>query len=199
LPREEPIRYGTFALRAPEGETFDLRALVPGEGELEVEVGCGLGRFLFERAAARPDIRIVGIEIKAKLAHHVEERRKKLGLTNALGLYADARDFLMRARPDHSVHRMYLHFPDPWWKKRHAKRRVLDEGFLREVRRLLRPDGTLFVQTDVEDRAAEMRAHLIEAGYRIEDLAANPYGARSNREARADTDGLPVWRMLARP
>lgn len=199
MPREEPIRYGTFAVRAPEGETFDLNALVPGDGELEVEVGCGLGRFLFERAAARPDVRIIGIEIKAKLAHHVEERRKKLGLTNALALYADARDFLVRARPDGCVHRAYLLFPDPWWKKRHAKRRVLDPAFLDQMRRLLRPDGTLFVQTDVEERAQQMRDQLVESSWRIEDLSANPYGARTNREARADADGLPVWRMIARP
>lgn len=199
VPKEVPIRYGSMARRAPEGETFDLPSLVPGTGELEVEVGCGLGRFLFERAAARPDLRIIGIEIKAKLGHHVEERRKKLGLTNALGLYADARDFLVRARPDHSVTRMYLHFPDPWWKKRHAKRRVLDDLFLGEVRRLLAPRGTLFVQTDVDERAAEMRARLEQAGFRVETLEANPYGARSNREARADEDGLPVFRMLAHP
>lgn len=199
MPKELPIRYATMARRAPEGDTFDLDALVPGAGEFELEIGCGLGRFLFERAAARPDVRIVGIEIKAKLAHRVEERRQKLGLTNALGLFADARDFLVRARPDHSVARAYLHFPDPWWKKRHAKRRVLDTPFLDQMRRLLRADGTLFVQTDVEERAAEMRARLEEAGFRVEPLEANPFGARSNREARADEDGLPVWRLLARP
>jgi tRNA (guanine-N7-)-methyltransferase len=199
VPSQVPIRYAALARRAPAGDTFDLGALIPGAGELELEIGYGLGRFLFERAAARPDVRIVGIEIKAKLAHHVEERRKKLGLTNALGLFADARDFLVRARPDRSLARAYLHFPDPWWKKRHAKRRVLDELFLTEMRRLLRADGTLFVQTDVEERAAEMRERLERAGFRVEALEANPFGARSNREARADEDGLPVWRLLGRP
>ncbi len=199
MPKETPIRYATFARRAPEGDTIDLNAILPGDGEIEIEVGFGLGRFLFERAAARPDLRIIGIEVKAKLGHHVEERRQKLGIANAVAFYADAREFLPKARPDHSVSRVYLLFPDPWWKKRHAKRRVLDEAFLREVRRLLKEGGTLFVETDVEERAEEMRASLREAGYRIEDLDANPFGARSNREARADEDGLPVWRILAHP
>lgn len=199
MPKELPIRYSTFARRPPEGDTLDLDALLPGSGPIELEVGFGLGRFLFERAAARPDIRFIGIEVKAKLGHHVEERRQKLGITNAVAFYADAREFLPKARPDHSVSRVYLLFPDPWWKKRHKKRRVLDEAFLREVRRLLQADGELFVETDVEERYQEMRASLLEAGYRVEDLAANPFGARTNREARADEDGLPVWRMLARP
>ena len=95
-----------------------------------------------------------------------------------------------------------MNFPDPWWKKRHAKRRVLSDELLAELARLLRPGGELFVQTDVEDRAAEyvaaLRAqgafHLAgEGGF----VSENPYRARSNREKRALADGLPIYRVLA--
>ena len=60
---------------------------------------------------------------------------------------------LARLSPDASVRRFFVHFPDPWWKKRHAKRLVVRDTFLAEVARLLEPGGELFVQTDVEERA----------------------------------------------
>lgn len=195
-----PIRYELMARAAPEG-AIDLDALVPGEGDLELEIGFGRGRFLIERAQAAPGSRVLGIEIKAKWAHLVEERRKRLGLTQAVALWGDARTILPRSGPDGVLARVFVHFPDPWWKKRHAKRRVVDEGFVEQLARLLRPGGELFVQTDVEDRAAAMAeriaavpAFAVEAGFAHE----NVYGARSNREVRAAEDGLPVHRVIAR-
>jgi tRNA (guanine-N7-)-methyltransferase len=99
-----------------------------------------------------------------------------------------------------------MHFPDPWWKKRHEKRLVMGDVFMNEVVRLLRPMGELYIQTDVEDRA-ESYAQQISAHGGFEPfgdadgspwLAENPYGARSPREHRAIKDGLPVYRMRFR-
>jgi tRNA (guanine-N7-)-methyltransferase len=114
---------------------------------------------------------------------------------------ADARELLSRLRPEAGLARLFMHFPDPWWKKRHAKRRLRGAGMLDPAARLLRRGGELFIQTDVQDRAeaflADLRAHgaftLPESGY-VDD---NPYGARSNREKRAICDGLPIYRILA--
>ena len=93
---------------------------------------------------------------------------------------------------------MFVHFPDPWWKKRHAKRRVVSDLFVDTLGRLIRPGGELLVQTDVAARAegyeALLAAHPRFAPRRIE---ANPFGAESNREIRAREDGLPVYRILA--
>jgi tRNA (guanine-N7-)-methyltransferase len=91
-----------------------------------------------------------------------------------------------------------VHFPDPWWKKRHAKRRVLGTGMLGEVARLLKRGGELFVQTDVEERAIDYAA-LVDAVPELErqSIDRNPYEARSNREKRVDADGVPVYRVLA--
>jgi len=101
------------------------------------------------------------------------------------------------------VRAVFLHFPDPWWKKRHEKRLVMGDVVLAEIVRLLEPGGALFVQTDVEDRAALYRAQvatrpeLVPSGDVAGDptLAENPYGARSPREHRAIADGLPIHRM----
>jgi tRNA (guanine-N7-)-methyltransferase len=199
-----PIRYQDMAPAFPEGD-IDLGALVPGDGPLELEIGFGRGAFLLGRAVAAPGSRVIGVEIKSKWAYLVEERRLRLGLANARAFGADIREVLPRCKPDGALARVFVHFPDPWWKKRHAKRRVLEEGVLRECARLLAPaTGELYVQTDVEDRAAELVAQLREnPAFRLEGdasgfVAANPYGARSNREARAALDGLPVYRVLAR-
>ena len=194
-----PIRYAEMALAVPAEGPIDLRTLVPGEGPIEIEIGFGRGRFLLERARAAPDSRVIGIEIKSKLAHWVEQRRAREGLTNAIALWGDAREALTRAIPDACVTRAFVHFPDPWWKKRHTKRRVVDESFLDHVARLLVPGGELFVQTDVADRAEQMRDAIVAQGsFTLLARDDNPYGARSNREARADEDGLPVYRLHAR-
>ena len=109
----------------------------------------------------------------------------------------------MRLSPAASLSVVYIHFPDPWWKKRHHKRLVMKDGLLEQVARLLEPGGELFVQTDVEERAAAyedlvaLDARFVPDG----DTSGSPrlvdhaYVARSPRERRAIADGLPVHRM----
>lgn len=201
LPQPDPHRYRAIAPAPPEGP-LDLPTLLPGSGEIEIEIGFGHGLFLYERAAQRPDARLLGLEIKRKWAFLVAERCLKRGLSNVTVWAADARMLLPRV-PAASVARLYMHFPDPWWKKRHLKRRLIGDTLLDEIARVLRPDGEFFLQTDVAERASLHLAAIAEhpafalagrEGY----LDDNPYGARSNREARAALDGLPVYRTLAR-
>ena len=193
--------YREQAPRAPEGP-FALDALLAGEGPIELDIGFGRGLSLFERAAIAPDSRIIGIEIKTKLAYKTERRARKHGLRNVAILCGDAREILKRAEPSGSVRRVSLHFPDPWWKKRHDKRRVIGDALLTELGRLLTPGGELFIQTDVEHREAQYVEQLrarpelslaSSTGY----VDHNPFEARSNRERRAIADGLPVWRIVA--
>ena len=193
--------YREQAPRAPEGR-FSLEDLIAGSGPLELDIGFGRGLSLFERTAAAPQSRIIGIEVKTKLAYQAADRLKKHALEKVKILCGDAREILKRAEPGRSVQRVALHFPDPWWKKRHDKRRVIGQALLGELARLMKPGGELFIQTDVEDRAEQYRAQLrytpgftlaSEGGY----VDSNPFDARSNREKRALEDGLPVWRILA--
>ncbi len=194
--------YG-HAPRFPDGEVT-LNDLIAGVGPFEIEIGSGRGGFLFERSDARPDIRIVGLEIRLKWAALVDERLKKLGKSGrARALNADAREALSRLRPDGSVSVFYLHFPDPWWKKKHTKRLVMGPILLDSISRLLMPGGELFVQTDVEERAAQYEEQIgahgafqpkgdVEGTPR---LIENPYNARSPREKHAILDGLPIHRL----
>jgi tRNA (guanine-N7-)-methyltransferase len=97
----------------------------------------------------------------------------------------------------------YVHFPDPWWKKRHEKRRVLTSALLAELARVLVPGGELFIQTDVEERALAYEG-LVAALPELAPfgssarVAENPYQAVSPRERRARADGLPVVRLRFR-
>ena len=140
------------------------------------------------------------MEIKKKLAYKVERRRAQLGLGRVRVVAEDVRALLPRIAPDAALARAFVNFPDPWWKKRHAKRRVLGDDLLAELARLLEPGGELFVQTDVEERALALREQLVEhPAFELQpEPADNPYGARSNREDRAIENGLPIYRLLAK-
>lgn len=201
----EPTRYDQVAPRLPEG-SFDPNALLVGTGDLELDVGFGRGLSVIERARTAPTSRILGVEIKYKWTAKVAERIERERITNARVFAGDVADFLRRATGAPCLRRVFVHFPDPWWKKRHEKRLVMGPGVQDEIERLLCNGGEIFVQTDVEMRAEQYRALLSsrtalepfgdEAGSPM--LAENPYGARSPREKRAIADGLPVFRMRFR-
>jgi tRNA (guanine-N7-)-methyltransferase len=193
-------RYQSLAPRAPE-QSFDLLDIFPPNAEIELEIGFGRGLFLIERAASAPTHYLWGIEIKKKLAYQVAQRCQELALTRVKVMAGDVRAVLTYAHPDAILARVFMHFPDPWWKKRHAKRRLVGPEVLDQLARLLRPGGELFFQTDVEERVQEALAELIaHPDFRLEGdglIPTNPYGARSNRERRAIADGLPIYRVLA--
>lgn len=189
------------APRLPDGERVDPRVLVgAGSEPIELEIGPGRGWFIVERLEAEPSARVVGLEIRRKWATIVDRRLGARGYGARARVFAeDAREALRRF-PDGCVRVVYLHFPDPWWKKRHQKRLVLTPELCREVARVLVPGGELFVQTDVMERA-EAYEQVVgldpsfepwPGGPRVDE---NPYGARSPRERKAIEDGLPVVRL----
>jgi tRNA (guanine-N7-)-methyltransferase len=192
------------APRLPDRDGVDLRALVGGDW-VELEIGPGRGWFLVERAGVEPRAGLVGLEIRRKWASVVDDRLARRGLSPRARVFAeDALYALPRLTPDASVRRVFLHFPDPWWKRRHRKRLVMGDALLDQVARLLEPGGEFFIQTDVEERAAAYEERVasdprfaaageIPGSPRLRDHA---YGARSPRERRAIADGLPVHRML---
>jgi tRNA (guanine-N7-)-methyltransferase len=201
LPQPDPHRYRAIAPAAPEGQ-LDLPTLLPGVGEIEIELGFGHGLFVYERARARPDVRILGLEIKKKWAFLVAERCARHGLANVTVWATDARQVLPRVSPA-TVARVFMHFPDPWWKRRHEKRQLVGDALLDTLAEILVPGGEFFMQTDVASRAEQhLEAIAARGGFELSGRAghldANPYGARSNREARAAADGLPVYRTLVR-
>ncbi len=197
-------RYQTQAPRLPEGK-LDLSTLWPlaPEQRLELDLGFGRGLSLITRVEHCPQACIIGIESKAKWTCKVHQQLENRGLHKQARVFCeDMRLFLARCEPANSVHSVSLHFPDPWWKKRHSGRRVIDDSLIQQIVRLLRPEGTLLIQTDVEERAlmylSVLQSNPYLAPYSNNFFVdVNPLHAVSNRERRATEDGLPIWRLHA--
>jgi tRNA (guanine-N7-)-methyltransferase len=201
-----PPRPYADAPRLPEGMDVDVRRLVSGTA-YELEIGPGRGGFVFERIAAASGVALLGLEVRKKWAQIVDQRLSKRGLSGRARVFAeDAKQALARIGPGGVFARVFVHFPDPWWKKKHAKRILLDGALLSDIARLLAPLGELFVQTDVAERASQVEALIathptfVSAGDAAGSarLAENPYGAESPRERRSLLDGLPIHRLRYR-
>jgi tRNA (guanine-N7-)-methyltransferase len=129
----------------------DLPDLSTGR-ELELEVGCAEAQFLFERAEQDPSRLYLGMEIRDQLVAAVnrEARARRLPVHS---IFCNANMHLRELLPTGSVARVFLNFPDPWFKKRHHKRRIIQPDFVALIAARLAPGGYLHCATDWEDYA----------------------------------------------
>jgi tRNA (guanine-N7-)-methyltransferase len=130
---------------------WDAGALFGRHAPLEVEVGSGKGLFLTSAAAQMPEHNFLGIELALRYARHVAGRLAQRNLRNAIVVHGNAQRVFREILPDDSLAAVHVYFPDPWWKKRHRKRRVLNETFLHDAQRTLARGGALHFWTDVEE------------------------------------------------
>lgn len=122
----------------------------PGAGRrpLVVDLGFGRGEFLMALAEKAPDVDFLGVEVSHKRVLKMARRLARTPFVNLRLCEARAQDVVARALPTGSVRTFWVNFPDPWPKKRHAARRLIQPGFVRELVRALEPDGVLQVATD---------------------------------------------------
>lgn len=129
--------------------TWDGPVLFGNDRPLEVEVGSGKGGFLVGRAAQVPLHNFLGIEIDRGLQLYVASRLARRGLLHARVVHGDARRLLQVILRSESVCQLHIYCPDPWWKRRHRKRRLFDPSFVRACHRILVPGGKLHLASDV--------------------------------------------------
>ena len=115
---------------------------------VEIEIGTGKGTFLLARAAGRPEVNFFGIEFARAYCRYTADRLRRRGLTNVRVAQAEAAAFFKVCLADASVWRVHIYFPDPWPKRRHRRRRLIQPPFARNVRRVLRAGGQLIIVTD---------------------------------------------------
>jgi len=130
---------------------FGAESLFGRAAPLEVEVGSGKGLFIASESAARPEHDFLGIEVAHKYAKHAAAKLARQNRGNAAMVHGDGLRIFRELLPDASLAAVHVYFPDPWWKARHKKRRVMNEAFLKDVERVLQPEGVLHFWTDVEE------------------------------------------------
>lgn len=117
----------------------------------EVEIGSNRGRFILGLCRARKDYNFVGIELKSSLVRLANNKLKRESLDNGKVINADARLAIPILFEPQSLSAIYVLFPDPWWKKKHAKRKLLDHAFFSLIHHFLKPGGVFVLKTDVLD------------------------------------------------
>ena len=167
----------------------------------EIEIGCADAQFLFERAAQDPSRLYVGLEIRQDLVELVNKRASR-ERAPVHAVFCQAQLHMAEIFAPASIDRVYINFPDPWFKRKHHARRMVDAVLVGQVAHAARPGADIFVQSDVWDIALDAMT-VFEQDARFANVAGewtfwrggNPYGVRSWREQNAEETGLPIWRI----
>lgn len=162
--------------------------------EVSLEIGTNRGRFLSELARQFPERYFLGAEWTA-LAANARSRLQRDGVQNADVLAADANHLVPILFDDGQLRDVFLLFPDPWWKTKHRKRRVIQPEFLDLITPKMRPGGHLWIRTDVGTFADDMReilaAHPAFKPVDVFDFPLEPF-PRSTRERHVIRGGIPI-------
>ena len=160
-----------------------------------LEIGTNRGRFLRQLALRHPQRAVVGVELRNKYVQLARRDLAKDAIANAHVVCADVNLLLPVAIDDGQLTDVYVLYPDPWWKKRQRKRRVIQPDFLDLLSRKLRVGGHLWIRTDVgplaDDMLDTLTAHEAFEPMSPGDWPIDPF-LRSTREAKSIVQGLPV-------
>lgn len=197
LPLEQLAPY---LLEVPEEpRVLVWREVFGNDHPVEIEVGFGKGLFLLTSALGNPEVNFLGIEIMRKYQLFTATRMAKRGLGNVRLAKADARLFLRDRVAPGSVQAVHVYFPDPWWKKRHQKRRVFTPEFASECTRALQIGGRLHITTDVEEYFGVM-SELLQHEPRLRRAPPSAFPSvagepmMTNFERKAHEQGTAVHR-----
>ena len=182
-------------------EMLDLDSLYDRPAPVIVEIGFGNGESLLQQASARPEFNYLGIEVHRPGVGHLLRLADEAGITNLRVINHDAIEVLQQQIADGSLAKIQLFFPDPWHKKRHHKRRIINAEFIRLVQRKLETGGELHLATDWQDYAEHMLALMEQAqGFRNTagkvGYARNTDRPETKFEKRGRRLGHGVWDLV---
>ncbi len=145
-----------YQLPLPDSGTVDFSQIFANQNPVTLEIGFGMGHSLVALAQANPQMNFVGIEVHPPGVGRLLNEVHQLGLKNIRILQTDAVEVLRQWIAPASLHKLLLFFPDPWPKKRHHKRRIVQEEFVKLVADALAPGGLFHLATDWEPYAQWM-------------------------------------------
>ena len=182
------------------------RIAAPAGRFLEVELCSAEALFLIERARAVADAELVGVEIRREMVVRADRLCAEAGVAGVRNVFANMSVDLPRLFAPRSVRRFHINFPDPWFKSRQHKRRVVSPALVQHLALALEPGGEVSVMTDIFDLAMEAMAELEgDPAQRFVNVQApwsfwprNPWGARSRRERQCELESTRIWRLLYR-
>ena len=189
--RSDFLQIGVERLELPEGRP------------VEVELGSAEAHFLMERAVEAPERSYVGVEIRREMAELANRECERRGLAQVRSVFANISVDLPRLFAPASISRFFINFPDPWFKQRQRKRRVVGEELVDQLVPLLSADGEVHVATDIFDIALDAMAVLErETPRRFRSLhepwsflPSSRFAARSWRERHCEAEGIRIWRL----
>lgn len=165
-----------------------------------LDIGCARGRFLQQMAEIDKSQNFLGIEIREPLVIEANRLAQMQNLRNLHYEFCNAMlslDILLQKLPVGRLMDVTIQFPDPWFKKKHAKRRMVNRELVETVVKHLAADGRIFVQTDIEFLANEMFELLKENNTLSEQqIDVNPFPVKTEREKAVEEKNLPIYRRL---
>jgi len=181
---------------------IDWREFFGNDHPVELDVGCGRGLFLFNASTSHPERNYLGLELDYKEGRRGARRLWKRELPNARVLGGDARVALSKLIPPGSVAGVHVYFPDPWWKRKHKRRRLFTDEFVDLAAAALETGGLLHSWTDVEDYFSVIRALMDHhAAFEIlpppaEQAPAHDLDFQTSFERRKRQIGATIYRGL---
>ena len=173
---------------------------------IHLDIGSAKGEFLIELALKYPKWNFLGLEIRESLVISSERKRQKLELKNLKFLYCNVNVSLDEWLSDldyDQLKRVSIQFPDPWFKRKHIKRRVFKRTLLNSIARYMCKDGELFIQTDIFKLIESMSNVIDKSTYfdrkyiqGLKWLKGNPYEASTDRELFVLKKNLPIYRAM---
>ena len=182
-------------------EPIDIAAVFADpEKPLLLDIGSARGRFLLRIAETDPAWNYLGVEIREPLVDEANRLAAEQGSSNLCYAFCNAMlwlDKLLEGIPLGLLQAVTIQFPDPWFKKRHAKRRMVNQEMVNTIAKHLAPAGRVFVQTDIEFLADEMFS-LFRKDERFQEspIDANPFPVKTEREKAVEDKDLPVYRTM---
>ncbi|MDN4595338.1 tRNA (guanosine(46)-N7)-methyltransferase TrmB [Polycladomyces subterraneus] len=202
---KEFVRQHPRVINDPKQLRGQWRTFLQNDRPLHVELGTGKGKFLSTICSVKPNFHWIGVERVEEVLMQALKKADEQDCSNLHFLWMDIAE-LDEVFDRGEVARFYLHFSDPWPKKRHAKRRLTHRDFLAQYQKILGPEGELLLKTDHRSLYEFTLEELAVCGYTVleqsEDLHRSPYSEgniMTEYEEKFVAKGMPIYYLLARP